>query len=496
MTFKWKDYRIKGRDRLKTMTLDAGEFIRRFLLHVLPSGFHRIFRTPPGRTAKYLTTLNCDVWVCVLACIPIAPNRGNFPDREPQGHHENMGKLDAKKLRGLLAKKPGRHPDGGGLFFKTAGLGRAYWTMRYTFNGRGHETSLGPFPELGLDEARLRHLALMKQLKIDKTNPLGDRNAKGVVVASGVPTFGAMAIKHIEAHKGSWRSSKHERQYASTLDTYCKSIWDMPVDAVDTQAVLACLSPIWSEKPETASRIRARIEAVLASAAVDGWIPEDRPNAARWKNWLDRKLPNPRKVGKPRGHHAAMDYRELPAFMARLSEIDTAAARALRLTILCATRTSETLNAVWSEVSFADKVWRIPAARMKMKVEHNVPLSDAALDILRVQYETCRPNNVYVFPGRPMRPLSQMSMAMLLRRMKVPVTTHGFRSSARSWMADQGVAFELAEAALAHTVGNAVVQAYQRSSMLERRRPVLAAWAQFVTSSDASNVIPIRALAV
>jgi len=300
-----------------------------------------------------------------------------------------------------------------------------------------------------------------------------------------------MADKFIAAHEGGWRNRKHAQQWEATLRKHAAPLRDKPVDEINTGHVLACLSPIWSVVPETASRVRARIEAVIASAAVAGHIPEDRPNPARWANWLDLMLPNPRKVGKPRGNHKALDYRDLPAFMARLTGTDTVPARALQFTILTCARTGEALGMRWEEVSFDKAVWTVPAWRMKMGKPHDVPLSDAALDILRSQ-EAARGKNPFIFAGRPQRPLSAMAMSMLLRRMKIEATVHGMRSAARSWMADQGVAFELAEAALAHMVGNAVVRAYQRSSMLERRRPVLAAWAAFVTGEADDNVVPLR----
>jgi integrase len=244
-------------------------------------------------------------------------------------------------------------------------------------------------------------------------------------------------------------------------------------------------------KPETASRLRGRIESVLAAAQVDGWIPEDRPNPARWKNWLDRKLPPPNKLGV-RGHHAAMPYADLPAFMARLAETPDGAARALMVTILTAGRTSEVLGMTWDEVDLERAIWSIDGKRMKMQKPHAVPLSDQTLDILKAQYNE-RGENPHVFPGRPMRSLSNMSMAMLIRRLGAGgFTVHGMRSAARSWMADQGVAFELAEACLAHQVGNAVVQAYQRSSMLERRRPIMSAWASFLSGEADDNVAPMK----
>ena len=265
----------------------------------------------------------------------------------------------------------------------------------------------------------------------------------------------------------------------------------MPVDQVTTPNVLEVLKPIWTAKSVTAGRLRGRIEVIIDAARVLGHIDADRANCARWKGHLQRLLPKPDKL--TRGHHAAMRYADVPEFVQRLraAQADNSSALALEFLILTATRTSETLNMTFDEIDFETATWTVPKERMKMQKEHQVPLSAAAVAILKAQHETPS-KNPHVFPGRPTKPLSSMSLNMLLRRMKVPVTVHGFRSSARSWMADTGVPFELAEAALAHQVGNAVVQAYQRSSMLERRRPIMNAWADHVTGKTSDNVVPMR----
>ena len=225
--------------------------------------------------------------------------------------------------------------------------------------------------------------------------------------------------------------------------------------------MLAVLRPIWNATPETASRLRARIETVIDAARAAGHISQDKPNPARWKGHLSFMLGNPRKVGPARHHHAAMDYDQLPAFMAELAAIDSDPSKALQITILTCARPGETLGMTWDEIDFERAVWSIEAGRMKMNKPHQVPLSDEALAILRGLHER-RGDNPHVFAGRPMRPLSAMSMSMLLRRMKIDATTHGMRASFRMWAADQGIAFEVAEAALAHATGSAVVQAYQR----------------------------------
>jgi integrase len=399
-----------------------------------------------------------------------------------------MTKLTQIALKSLV-KKPGRHSDGGGLYFRVMGEGKSYWVYRFTVAGRERETSIGPFPELSLAEARERHAELRKRVKVDKIDIIGEkRAAKTVQSISAVPAFGLMADLHIETHEGSWRNPKHRRQWVKTLGEYCADIRDKPVDQIKTADVLSVLRPIWNDIPESASRLRGRIEVIIDAARAHGHIPEDRSNPARWRGHLDKLLPKPAKL--TRGHHAAMPYADLPAFWAKLAEINTVAAKALMFTILTCARTSETLGMTGDEIIFPAEVWRVPGERMKMGRLHDVPLCDAALRLLGD-----RPlgKKVYVFPGgRPRQQLSTMAMAMLLRRMGIDATVHGFRSTFRMWCSDVAHApFEVAEQCLAHVVGNSASQAYNRSDMLERRRPLMEAWGRYVTGADA-NVVHLK----
>jgi integrase len=400
-------------------------------------------------------------------------------------------KLTARGVESRSRTK-GRYGDGDGLFLRVMDPGRrVYWVYRYRVHGVERETSLGAYPEVSLADARAKHAAMRKTVVTDKVDPLaGRRNAKAALNAqSGKPTFGEVADRYLAVHETSWRNPKHQRQWRMTLTEYCESLRSKPVDQIVTDDVLGVLEPIWNTIPETASRLRGRIEAVLDAARARGHIEADKANPARWKGHLAKLLPKPKKLS--RGHHAAMPYAELPAFMARLAEIGNVASKALQLTILTACRTSEVLHMKFDEVSFDRAVLIIPAERMKMKKPHDVPLSDPALAILRAQAAE-RGQNPHVFAGRPMRPLSTMAMSMMLRRLGVPVTVHGFRSSFRDWAAEQGVAFDLAEASLAHAIGSNVTRSYLRTSMLELRRPVLASWASFVTGEADSNVVPLR----
>ena len=315
-----------------------------------------------------------------------------------------MGKLNPKGLAALIKKPPKRHPDGDGLFFKVAGQGKAYWTYRYTLGGKESETSLGPYPEMSLDQARIRHLELRAAVakKIDPVAKRGGKVGGKAAITPGGADLRPMRRPHIAAHEAEWKNPKHHQQWVMTLTEYAAPIRDLPVDQVDTAAILSVLTPIWNEKPETASRLRGRIEAVLASAQVDGWIEEGRSNPARWKNWLDHKLAAPKKLGD-----RAATMRRCPSIRSRRSWRGSQRRPArrrwrCRLTILTACRTSEVLGMTFDEIDLDKALWSIPEERMKMGKPHRVPLSAPALAILRDLNET-RGQNPHVFAGRPMR---------------------------------------------------------------------------------------------
>ena len=287
-----------------------------------------------------------------------------------------------------------------------------------------------------------------------------------------------------EQSKG-FRNEKHKAQWAMTLTVYAEPLRSKPVDKIETADVLAVLKPIWLEKPETASRVRGRIERVLNAARAKGFRMGENP--AAWRGHLDNLLPKQSKLS--RGHHAALPYAEVPAFLVRLREREAIAALALEFAILTAARSGEVLGGRWDEIDLDAKVWTIPAERMKAAREHRVPLSDPALSIL-AKLLPLRVSAL-VFPGqRRGRPLSVMAMEMLLRRMGVDVTVHGFRSSFRDWSGNEThFPRELAEHALAHVIGDRAEQAYRRGDALDKRRPMMAAWAAFCGSTPAANVV-------
>jgi integrase len=289
-----------------------------------------------------------------------------------------MPKLTQTALRRLI-KKSGRHSDGGGLYFRAIGGGKAYFVYRYRHGGKEREVSLGPFPELTLADARAKHADLRKRVLNDKADPLADKRAARTA-PTAVPTFGDVADAYVETHEATWRNAKHRYQWRQTLTDYCGPIRLKPVDQIATADVPAVLKPLWSRAPETASRLRGRIQAVLDAAQAHGHIADDEANPARWKGHLNKLLPRPAKLS--RGHQKALPYADVPGFMQRLRASDNMAALALEFLILTATRTNETLGAQWREVDLENAIWTIPPSRMKTGDAFSVPLPARAIALL------------------------------------------------------------------------------------------------------------------
>lgn len=428
----------------------------------------------------------------------------------------------ARKALGLSAAKvrtagPGSYGDGGGLylFVKKPSLkqaaagardGGAFWLFVYRSPTRGTEREMGLGAARGaaavsLAEARGKRAEAQAIVRAGR-DPLDEREAAKAAAKAAAQeaetrkTFKDVALLYIAAHEAGWRNQKHAAQWGSTLAAYVyPHFGDVPVEDASTGHVMAALEPIWRDKPETASRVRGRIEAVLDYAKARGWRDGDNP--ARWRGHVAEMLPARGKVQRVE-HHAALPWREMPVFMARLRAQDGLGASALELTILTAARTSETLNARWSELDIEAGIWTVPDSRMKAGREHRVALSDAAMALLRDLLPLRdRERGDWVFPGaRDGRPLSNMAMLMLLRRMGLgELTAHGFRSSFRDWAAEStSYAGELAEAALAHVVSNKVEAAYRRGDLFEKRRRLMDDWAGFCTRpAPAGAVVPIRA---
>jgi integrase len=344
---------------------------------------------------------------------------------------------------------------------------------------------MGLEPANGVSLAEARKLAAAARNEVGNGRDPIEARDTGRRASQGRKAFGECALALIAAKQSEWRNAKHRQQWRVTLETYCAPIWAMPVDEVDTEAVLGVLRPVWQRAPETASRLRGRIEAVLDAARAQGLRQGENP--ARWRGHLDKLLP--RRQNLSRGHFAAMPYAEVAAFMAALRGLEGMAALALEFTILTAARSGEVLGARWNEIDLAAKTWTIPESRMKAGRVHRVPLPSRALAILARLAEAR--TGEHVFPGqRPGKPLSPASLKMVLRRIGVDVTIHGFRSSFRDWAGNETYfPRELAEAALAHVIGDKAEQAYRRSDALEKRRELMEAWAAFCEPKGASNVI-------
>jgi integrase len=391
-------------------------------------------------------------------------------------------------VRGAAAAKPGRHGDGDGLWLEVSTIGKRRWVFRFSFAKRVTELSLGPAATMTLAEARTAAHDARKLVAAGKNPGVERRKAKEPSPAK--QTFGQCAAELLQSKESQWKNAKHRQQWHMTLNTYCAPIWNAPVEAIDTEAVLAVLQPLWLLVPETAQRLRGRIEAVLDAARVRGRVQRNEANPARWKGHLDKLLPRVQKL--TRGHHAAMPYADVPAFLAALRNREAIAALALEFAILTAARTGEVLGSRWNEIDFDLKVWIIPATRMKAGREHRVPLAGRALAILGRLAEA-RTGEI-VFPGqRAGKPLSNMSLEMVLRRMKIEgATVHGFRASFKDWASDEThFARETIEAALAHAIGDKAEQAYRRSDALEKRRTLMDAWAAYLVGDVVSNVIPL-----
>lgn len=402
-----------------------------------------------------------------------------------------IGRLSAVKVQNL--KRPGYYADGGNLYFRVATGGTKGWIFRFAANGRTRDMGLGAFPAVSL--ARARQLAEeCRQLVSRGHDPIEIRNARraeAATEAAKTMTFDACAKAYIAAHEASWRNPKHRQQWTNTLSTYVTPVFGkLPVQAVDTGLVMKVLEPLWSHKPETASRVRGRIEAILDWAKVRGYRQGENP--ARWRGHLDHLLPGKSKVRRVR-HHAALPYAEIPAFMPLVREQTSIGARALEFLILTAARTSEALKATWDEIDLANGVWTVPAERMKASREHRVPLSPAALAVLEAM-QTVKLSD-FVFPGlKPGRPLSEMALLMLLRRIgRGDVTAHGFRSTFRDWAAEcTPWPREVAEMALAHAIPDAVEAAYRRGDLFDKRRKLMDAWDSYCGTSESEKVVPFR----
>jgi integrase len=412
-----------------------------------------------------------------------------------------MGKLTAESIQG--ASKRGLYPDGDGLYLQVTGAGSKSWIYRYTLRGKARWLGLGTVRDVSLSKARQKRDKARVQVR-DGADLVAERKQERVqqkLQSARSMTFRQAATAFIESRKKDWGNSKHAAQWTSTLETYVYPIMgETPLQDIDTPLVLEVLTPIWGEKAETASRVRGRIEQIIAWATFRNYRQGENP--ARWDGHLEHaELPDRPEVQ----HFAALPYPKLPALMVLLAEKDGSAARALEFTILTAMRTSAVIGARWTEIDFKDAMWTVPKERMKGKKTkrkaHTVPLSKQALALLhRLPRE-----NEFVFPGGSAgEPLSNMAMAAALQRLGDyrdeegrRVTVHGMRTTFRNWAAEKrpDVPAVVAEFSLAHTIGDETVEAYFRTQLPELRRELMQSWANFACPPRADNVVPMSGAA-
>jgi integrase len=419
-----------------------------------------------------------------------------------------MHKRKALKIANI--SKPGYHRDSGdgaavGLYLQVTpradrtGVSKS-WIYRYVSpqDGKARWMGLGSVDLVSLAEARAAAVEARKQARVLRRDPIAERDARLMqerVDKARQVTWAECVDHYLAAHGDSWKNNKHRDQWETTLKKDAALLMPLPVASIDTALVMKVLEPIWRTKTETANRLRGRIERVLAFAAVREFRKGDNP--ARWRGHLDHLLPKRSKVSAVK-HHAALPYAELPAFMADLRGRDSISAKALEFTILCATRTNETIFAKWDEVDLVSKIWTIPATRMKAKRGHRIPLSERAVEILKYLPR----EGTYVFPGaRKGRPLSNMAMLELIRGMMGPgYTVHGFRSTFKDWARERtSYPNEVSESALAHVNGDKVEAAYARGDLFEKRRRLMAEWARFSFKKSyglTDNVAALRVKAI
>jgi len=392
----------------------------------------------------------------------------------------------------LNLKKHGRYTDsltkGLQLLYKPSET--KYWLLRFAFNGKRHELGIGPFPEITPKEAR--QIAQEARTLLAKgENPLTSKLAQKAQIKAlerKKITFKDFALTCVADKQSEWSSDKHAAQWTYSLENFAfPVIGEMALDEIDTDDILKILTPIWKSKTETASRLRGRLEWILAAACTRKL--RNGMNPALWRGHLQTILPAPKKMMEVR-HHPALPYRALPEFLALLRNIDSVAALALEFTILNASRTGEILGGLRSEID--GDIWTISANRMKARKEHRVPLTGRSLEILAIA-KGMDENSPYLF-SRNGKPLSNMAMPMLLRRLNPNVTVHGFRSTFRDWVSEEtSHSPEVAEMALAHTIKNKVEAAYRRKDLLERRRILMQDWLNFCNSERFNNISTLLA---
>ena len=381
-------------------------------------------------------------------------------------------KLDTQTIKNL--KKPGRYTDAlaMGLHLWVKDSNKKYWIYRYTMDGKQRNIGLGPYPDVGLADARIKAIEAKKKV-VNGIDPKPHKETR-IEMEKQKATFSEFAKQFIETKSSEWTNTKHRLQWEFTIEEYANPvIGNLKLDQITTEDILKILSPIWAKKTETATRLRGRIELILAAATTRRL--RSGLNPAQWKGHLETVLAKPNKIKKVK-HHAALPFDEIPEFMEQLREMGTMAALALEFCILNASRTGEVIGGKRNEVS--ESVWIIPGERMKAKREHRVPLCERSIQILKIS-ELLDPDSEYLF-SRKTKPLSNMAMTMVIRRLKKKVTVHGFRSTFRDWVSERtDHSSEVAEMSLAHAISNKVEAAYRRGDLIDKRRALLTDWENY-----------------
>jgi integrase len=398
-------------------------------------------------------------------------------------------RLTERTVRNLDA--PGYHPDGGGLYLQISKSKTKSWIFRFTMNGKTRDMGLGSAAFVSLADARARasEARALVAVGVDPIAHGAGLSRSPEPAAPPARTFRDFADDYVKARLVEWKNEKHGAQWSATLEQYAYPvIGDMGLDAIDTPDVLRVLEPIWAEKSETASRLRGRIERILAAASVRGLRPATNP--ARWAGHLREALP-PKRSAVP---FAALPYAEIPSFMAKLRARNGIGPRALEFTILTASRSGESRGARWTEFDLAERLWTVPAERMKAGRPHVVPMSERSLEILDEMKPLRDLDGGFVFPGmKPGRPLSDMTLTALLRSMGYVITAHGFRAAFKTWAEEKSTAANVViEAALAHIAGDKVERTYMRGSWLEKRAALADDWSAYCSSAPAVNVVPLQ----
>ena len=400
-----------------------------------------------------------------------------------------INRLSARAVE--TAKSSGLIADGGGLYLQVSKSGAKSWLYKFMLNGRSREMGLGSLKAVSLASAREK-AALCRSSLADGIDPIEARKAgrsRSIAADQKTITFEDAADAYIATHESGWKNAKHASQWRNTLaaDAYPVA-GQLLVSDIDTEVIMRILKPIWALKPETAGRLRGRIERILDWATVSGF--RQGPNPARWRGYLENLLPSKSRLHSVQ-HHSAMPYQGIGDFVLQLRERDGIAAQALEFLIYTAARTSEVRGASWDEFDLDRGIWAIPGPRTKVGKEHRIPLAERPLQIVKVLHGNATGD--FVFPGRkPGKGLSDMALLSVLRRLEIKQTVHGFRSSFRDWAADQTqVPREVAEQALAHTISNKVEAAYLRSDFFEKRRDLMNLWAAHLDSPN-GEVVPFN----